>query len=141
MKPFIVECNHWTLFHNMHRLDKFANYFYCFFVVFFIQNYLAVNLALYYLKSGEYLRKIASMASTKIAFYIYYLLIISPGIHVYVYYMVFAKLLQENYLKNLFQDVPIWEHQALKPLSGTQGTCPTCHTLDTPLDPPSYAQK
>jgi hypothetical protein len=34
------------------------------------------------------------MASTKIAFYIYYLLIISPGIHVYVYYMVFAKLLK-----------------------------------------------
>jgi hypothetical protein len=29
------------------------------------------------------------MASTKIAFYSYYLLIISPGI--YVYYMVFAK--------------------------------------------------
>ena len=50
---------------------------------------------------GAYLRKIALMASTKIAFYIYYLLIISPGIHVYVYYMVFAKLLQENYLKNL----------------------------------------
>ena len=49
-----------------------------------------------------YLRKIVPMASTKIAFYIYYLLIISPGIHVYVYYMVFAKLLQENYLKNLF---------------------------------------
>jgi hypothetical protein len=42
------------------------------------------------------------MASTKIAFYIYYLLIISPGIHVYMYYMVFAKLLQKNYLKNLF---------------------------------------
>jgi hypothetical protein len=38
------------------------------------------------------------MASTKIAFYIYYLLIIFPGIHVYVYYMAFAKLLQENYL-------------------------------------------
>ena len=57
-----------------------------------------------------YLRKIPSMASTKIAFYIYYLLIliISPGIHVYVYYMVFAKLLQENYFKNLFQDVPIY---------------------------------
>jgi len=53
-------------------------------------------------KSGAYLRKIAPMASTKIAFYIYYLLIISPGIHVYAYYMVFAKLLQENYLKNLF---------------------------------------
>jgi hypothetical protein len=34
---------------------------------------------------GAYLRKIA--------FYIYYLLIISPGIHVYVYYMVFVKLL------------------------------------------------
>jgi exopolysaccharide biosynthesis protein len=47
---------------------------------------------------GTYLRKIAPMASTNIAFYIYYLLIISPGIHVYVYYMVFAKLLQENYL-------------------------------------------
>jgi hypothetical protein len=42
------------------------------------------------------------MASTKIAFYIYYLLIISPGIHVYVYYMVFAKLFQENYLKESF---------------------------------------
>jgi hypothetical protein len=48
-----------------------------------------------------YLWKIAPMASTKIAFYIYYLLIISPGIHVYVYYMIFAKLLQENYLNNL----------------------------------------
>ena len=32
--------------------------------------------------TGAYLRKIAPMASTKIAFYIYYLLIISPGIHV-----------------------------------------------------------
>jgi hypothetical protein len=53
-------------------------------------------------RTGAYLRKIAPMASTKIAFYIYYLLIISPGIHVYVYYMVFAKLLQENYLKNHF---------------------------------------
>ena len=42
------------------------------------------------------------MASTKIAFYIYYLLIISPSIHVYVYYVVFAKLLQENYLKKSF---------------------------------------
>ena len=42
------------------------------------------------------------MASTQIAFYIYYLLIISLGIHVYVYYMVFAELLQESYLKNLF---------------------------------------
>jgi hypothetical protein len=50
--------------------------------------------------AGLYLRKITPMASTKIAFYIYYLLIISPGIHVYVYYMVFAKLLQENYLRN-----------------------------------------
>ena len=52
--------------------------------------------------AGLYLRKITPMASTKIAFYIYYLLIISPGIHVYVYYMVFAILLQENYFKNLF---------------------------------------
>jgi hypothetical protein len=41
------------------------------------------------------------MASTTIAFYIYNLLIISPGIHAYVYYMVFAKLLQGNYLKNI----------------------------------------
>ena len=56
--------------------------------------------------TGAYLRKIAPMASTTIAFYIYYLLIISPGIHVYVYYMVFAKLLQENYLKNLFMTFP-----------------------------------
>jgi hypothetical protein len=54
------------------------------------------------LNTGAYLWKIAPMASTNIAFYIYYLLIISPGIHVYVYYMVVAKLLQENYLKNLF---------------------------------------
>ena len=46
--------------------------------------------------------EIAPMASTKIAIYIYDLLIISPGIHGYVYYIVFAKLLQENYLKNLF---------------------------------------
>jgi hypothetical protein len=52
--------------------------------------------------TGAYLRKIAPMASTKITFYIYYLLIISPGIHVYVYYMVFAKLLKENYSKNIF---------------------------------------
>ena len=59
---------------------------------------------------GAYLRKIAPMTSTKIALYIYYLLIISPGIHVYVYYMVFAKLLQENYLKNLFYDIAIWEN-------------------------------
>ena len=48
---------------------------------------------------GVYLRKIAPMASANFAFYIYYLLIISPGIHVYVYYMVFAKLLKENYFK------------------------------------------
>jgi hypothetical protein len=32
------------------------------------------------------------MASTKIAFNIHYLIIISPGINVYVYYMVFAKI-------------------------------------------------
>ena len=57
-----------------------------------------------------YLWKIVPIASTNNVFYIYYLLIISPGVHVYVYYMVFAKLLQENYLKNLFWDVPIWEH-------------------------------
>ena len=51
--------------------------------------------------TGAYLQKITPMTSTEIVFYIYYLLIISPGIHVYVYYMVFAKSLQENYLKNL----------------------------------------
>jgi hypothetical protein len=55
-----------------------------------------------HISPGAYLRKIAAMASTNIAFYIYYLLIISPGSHVYVYYMVFAKLLQGNYLKNRF---------------------------------------
>jgi hypothetical protein len=53
-------------------------------------------------QTGTYLRKLVPMASTKIALYIYYLLIISPGIHVYVYFVVFTKLLQENYLKNLF---------------------------------------
>ena len=53
------------------------------------------------LRKVHFIRKIAPMANTKITFYIYYLLI-SPGIHVYVYYMVFAKLLQENDLKNLF---------------------------------------
>ena len=42
------------------------------------------------------------MASTRITFYIYYLLIISPSIHVYAYYMVSAKLLQENDLKFFF---------------------------------------
>jgi hypothetical protein len=46
------------------------------------------------------------MASTKFALYNYHLLIISPGIHVYVYYMVFAKLLQENYLKIFFRTFP-----------------------------------
>jgi hypothetical protein len=46
------------------------------------------------------------MASTKIAFYFYYLLIISPGIHVYVYYMIFTKLLQENYFKIFFRTFP-----------------------------------
>jgi hypothetical protein len=46
--------------------------------------------------TGAYLRKIAPVASTKIAFYIYYLLIISPGIHVYVYYMVL-----QNYFKKI----------------------------------------
>ena len=48
---------------------------------------------------GAYLRKIAPMASTKIAFYIYYLLIISPGIHVYVYYMVFCKITSRKLFK------------------------------------------
>jgi hypothetical protein len=42
-------------------------------------------------ESGAYLRKIAPMASSDIAFYFYHLLIICPGIHVYVYYMIFAK--------------------------------------------------
>jgi len=41
------------------------------------------------------------MASTKIALYIYYLLIISPGIHVYVYYMVFSILLQFLFMKSV----------------------------------------
>ena len=46
------------------------------------------------------------MASTKSAFYIYNLLIISPGIHVYVFYMDFAKLLQEIYLKIFLGQFP-----------------------------------
>ena len=50
---------------------------------------------------GVYLRKIAPMASAKITFYIYYLLIVSPGIHVYVYYMFFAKLLKKNKIKKI----------------------------------------
>ena len=33
------------------------------------------------------------MESTKIAFYIYYLLIISPGIHIYVYYRITSRKL------------------------------------------------
>jgi hypothetical protein len=44
------------------------------------------------------------MASTEIAFYIYDLIIIivSPDIHGYVHYMVFAKSLQEMYFNNCF---------------------------------------
>jgi hypothetical protein len=44
------------------------------------------------------------MSSTEIVFYIYNLIIIivSPAIHGYVYYMVFAKLLQEMYFNNCF---------------------------------------
>ena len=37
------------------------------------------------------------MASIKIAFYVYYLSIISPGMHVYVYYMFFL----QNYFKKI----------------------------------------
>ena len=51
------------------------------------------------MKTGAYLRKIAHMASTKIAFYIYNLLIISPGIHVYVYYMVFFNIISRTLFK------------------------------------------
>jgi hypothetical protein len=49
------------------------------------------------------------MASTEIAFCIYNLIIIivSPDIHGYVYYMFFAKLLQEMYCENCFWDVAI----------------------------------
>ena len=43
------------------------------------------------------------MASTKIAFYIYYLLIISPGIHVYVYYIHgFCKITSRKLFKKSF---------------------------------------
>jgi hypothetical protein len=53
--------------------------------------------------AGAYLGKITPMASTEIAFYIYYLIIIivSLDIHVYVYYMVIAKLLQEMYFRKI----------------------------------------
>jgi hypothetical protein len=56
-----------------------------------------------------YARKITPMSSTEIAFYIYNLIIIivSLDILVYVYYTVFAKLLQEIYFENCFYDVPI----------------------------------
>ena len=57
-------------------------------------------------QSMDVSKKNSAYDSTTIAFYIYYLLIISPGIYVYVYYMVFAKLLQENYLNNLFRTFP-----------------------------------
>ena len=88
--------------------------------------------------TGAYLRKIAHMASTKIAFYIYYLLIISPGIHVYVYYMVFAKLLKEqsflgrSHMGTLGAKTSQWRPLQVAP----KGTFPTCHTLDTRLSIP-----
>jgi hypothetical protein len=47
--------------------------------------------------SGAYLQKIMPMASTKIVFYIYYLLIISPGIHVYMYYRYFQYQRTDHY--------------------------------------------
>ena len=50
---------------------------------------------------GAYLRKIAPMASTKIAFYIYYLLIISPGIHVCVLHG-FCKITSRKLFKKYF---------------------------------------
>ena len=49
-------------------------------------------------QTGAYLRKIAPMASTEIAFCIYNLIIIivSPDIHGYVYYMFFCKITSRN---------------------------------------------
>jgi hypothetical protein len=49
----------------------------------------------------ENLQKIAPMASTKIAFYIYYLLIISPGIHVCVLHG-FCKITLRKLFKKSF---------------------------------------
>lgn len=46
----------------------------------FMLHYLLASI-----NTGPYLREVVPMASTKIAFYIYYLLM-SPGINVYVYY-------------------------------------------------------
>ena len=51
---------------------------------------------------GAYLRKIAPMANTDIVFYIYYLLIISPGIDVYVFYMVFCEITSRKLFKQYF---------------------------------------
>ena len=48
--------------------------------------------------SRAYLRNVVPMPSTKIALYIFYLLIISLGIHVYVYYMIL-----QNYSRKLFK--------------------------------------
>ena len=42
------------------------------------------------------------MASIKIAFYVYYLSIISPGMHVYVYYMFFCKITSRKLFKISF---------------------------------------
>ena len=57
-----------------------------------------INKHIHHLNTGAYLRKIVHMASTEIALNIYNLIIIivSPDIHVYVYYKAFAKLLQER---------------------------------------------
>ena len=62
-----------------------------------IDIWLSLKISYIVSRPGAYLRKIAPIACTKIAFYIYYLLIISPGIHVYVYYMSFAKLLKKKF--------------------------------------------
>jgi hypothetical protein len=59
------------------------------------------------LKTGAYLRKIAHMASTKITFYIYNLLIISPGIHVYVYYVTCRDDIKFNLSRKLCRLVTI----------------------------------
>jgi hypothetical protein len=81
------------------------------------------------------LRKIAPiMASIKIAFYVYYLSIISPGMHVYVYYMFFGKITSRKLFKISFLRCSHMGTLCAKtPSSGAQGTCPTCHTLDTSL--------
>ena len=80
------------------------------------------------------------MASTKIALNIYYLLIISPGIQCLCVLHGFCKitsrkLFKKSFLRRSHMGTLGAKTSQGRPLqSGVQGTCPTYHTLDTPLN-------